>query len=128
MKAKEWEFDSLVAVLIVLWEPILCLFVTLPDINFGTASAVRANAGVLVVARGLPSLDVGLEEFALASMSEIALLYVVGVCIYLAANELQISCTLGITVTSTILRAGLVGWVTRHTPVLFHGDEVQSSV
>lgn len=47
---------------------------------------------------------------------------------YLAANKLQVSSALGVAVPSSILGSGLVGGVTLHASVLFHGNEVQSSV
>lgn len=47
---------------------------------------------------------------------------------YLAVDELQISRALRVTVTSTVLSAGLVILVLGETTIGIHGDEVQSTV
>lgn len=77
----------------------------LPDIDFGTAGTVRANTGVVVVGGWLPSLNVGL-----------------------ATDELQVTGALSVTVTGTVLGAGLVVGVAGLATVLLHGDEVKSGV
>jgi hypothetical protein len=48
--------------------------------------------------------------------------------LYLAADELQVSSALGVAVPSSIFGSGLVGGVTLHTSILFHGNKVQGSV
>lgn len=47
---------------------------------------------------------------------------------YLATDELQVTSTLGIAVSSTILGTSLVGRVLGHTTISVHGDKVQSRV
>jgi hypothetical protein len=47
---------------------------------------------------------------------------------YLSIDELQISGTLRITVSGSILGTGLVGGVLLHTAICVHGHEVQSTI
>lgn len=77
----------------------------LPDVNFSTACTEWTNARVGVAGRGLPALDVGLST-----------------------DELEITGTLGVTVSSTVLGTSRVARVRGNTTVFLHSDEVQSRV
>jgi hypothetical protein len=47
---------------------------------------------------------------------------------YLSIDELQVSGTLGITVSGSILGTGLIGGVLLHAAICVHGHEVQSTI
>lgn len=83
---------------------------------------MATNTGVRIVRRGLPAFDVALKV-----VSKEQSLTVVSVA-YLAVNELEIPGALGITVTSSVLGASLVGGVLLQTAVSIHGDKVQRTV
>ena len=79
--------------------------VGLPDIHLSTASTKVTNTGVDIVARGLPSFNVGL-----------------------AVDELEVTRALGVTVACTVLGTGSVTLLGGEATIEGHGDEVQSTV
>ena len=79
--------------------------VGLPDIHLRAAGAVVASTRIGIIGGGLPSINVGLT-----------------------VDELEVARALRVTVPSTVLGTGLVGWVLGHATVGVHGDKVQSAV
>ena len=72
--------------------------VRLPDIHLRAAAAVVSETSVLVVGRGSPSIDVGLEN---SFVREFARRFGRGRSIYLAVDELQVTGALAVAVTGT---------------------------
>lgn len=79
--------------------------VRLPDVHLVTASSVLALSGVGVSGGRVPAEQVGL-----------------------AVDELNVPGALSVTVTSSVLRTGLVIGEPRHTTILVHLDEVEGTV
>lgn len=79
--------------------------VGLPDIHLRAAGPVVAGTRIGIVGGGLPPFNVGLT-----------------------VDELEVARALRVTVSSTVLGTGLVGWVLGHATVGVHGDKVQSTV
>ena len=79
--------------------------VDVPDIHLSATRAVLADAGVLVVARFVPFLHVGL-----------------------AVDELEIPRALGVAVAGAVLGTCLVAGILLHAAILVHGNEVEGSV
>lgn len=79
--------------------------VGLPDVHLGAARAHVSDAGVGIVGRRHPTLDVGL-----------------------AVNELEVAGTLAVAVAGSVGGTGLVGRELGHAAISIHGDEVQGAV
>lgn len=99
----------------------------LPNVDFSAAGAHVANTSTVIGLRRLPAYNIALFVAAVShrffSYSQTHVFEA-----YLAADELEVTSTLSVTVSSTVLGSSLVVRLRRKTAVFLHGNEIQSTV